>query len=329
MVNSSGSFGTKQTMIMSESPQVLDKHDENAGLVTGQPYAHPAGTGMGDGLAQAAIVPNETMTISENNEPLEKHDEKVDLISDQVDARSQATLKGNGLAKLAIAGLIGATLGTVAGALANKRTAESINRTVKGVGNAVKGAAEGVNHTVKGVGNAVKGTTEGVASGINDTLKGTGGINDTVKGASAAASVASDVQPSDNHSIKLYEERLVADKKQIKTAEVSIRKYVETQTTQISVPLKKERLVVEQTTPVEAQTPVAPGEAKFHEGEIARLCVYEETADVHKQAFVREEVSVRKEVEHDTVELEDTIRREELYLDTQDPNVIRGARSEE
>jgi len=43
--------------------------------------------------------------------------------------------------------------------------------------------------------------------------------------------------------------------------------------------------------------------------------VYEETPDVQKQAFVREEVSVRKEVEQVSVEVEDKIRREELDLD--------------
>jgi stress response protein YsnF len=49
---------------------------------------------------------------------------------------------------------------------------------------------------------------------------------------------------------------------------------------------------------------------------------YEETADIHKQAFVREEFSVRKEVEHNTVEVEDKIRREELDLEVQGRNII-------
>ena len=75
-------------------------------------------------------------------------------------------------------------------------------------------------------------------------------------------------------------------------------------------------------TPVDAGTAVAPGEANFHEGEIARMEVYEETADVQKQAFVREEVSVRKQVEHNTVEVEDEIRWEELDLDIQGNNII-------
>ena len=54
--------------------------------------------------------------------------------------------------------------------------------------------------------------------------------------------------------------------------------------------------------------------------------MYEETADVAKQAFVREEVSVRKEVEQDTVQARETIRREELDIDTDGDAVIKKDR---
>jgi len=49
--------------------------------------------------------------------------------------------------------------------------------------------------------------------------------------------------------------------------------------------------------------------------------VYEELPDIQKLAFVREEISIRKEVEQNTVEVEDKIRHEELDLDIQDANV--------
>lgn len=45
--------------------------------------------------------------------------------------------------------------------------------------------------------------------------------------------------------------------------------------------------------------------------------VYEETPDLHKETFVREEVRIKKEVEHEMVEAEETLRREELDLDVQ------------
>jgi len=53
----------------------------------------------------------------------------------------------------------------------------------------------------------------------------------------------------------------------------------------------------------------------FQEGEVARVELYEETANIGKEIFVREEVSVRKEVERETVEAKETLRREELEVD--------------
>ena len=35
---------------------------------------------------------------------------------------------------------------------------------------------------------------------------------------------------------------------------------------------------------------------------------YEETPDIHKEAVLREEVRIRKEVERDTVEAKETLR---------------------
>jgi len=117
--------------------------------------------------------------------------------------------------------------------------------------------------------------------------------------------------------VNLYEERLVADKTRVKTGEVNIGKHVETETARVNVPVDKERVVVERTTPTNAGTPVAPGEANFREGEVARVEIYEERADIHKEAVLREEVNIRKEVEHDTVQAEEKIRREELDIDRQ------------
>lgn len=53
----------------------------------------------------------------------------------------------------------------------------------------------------------------------------------------------------------------------------------------------------------------------FREGEIARMDIYEEIPDVHKEAVVREEVRVKKVVDRDTVEAQEKIRREELDVD--------------
>jgi uncharacterized protein (TIGR02271 family) len=118
-----------------------------------------------------------------------------------------------------------------------------------------------------------------------------------------------------NHQrLKLHEERLVANKHRFNTGTVSVGKRVETQTAQVSVPVDKERVVIERKAPTNS-TPITPDADAFREGEVARIDVYEETADLQKQTFVREEVEVKKEVEHETVNLQDTIRREELEIE--------------
>src|SRR4028118_541829 len=125
-----------------------------------------------------------------------------------------------------------------------------------------------------------------------------------------------------HQNLKLYEERLIANKHRAKTGEVTVGKRVETETARASVPIEKERVVIERVTPVEAGQVVSAGEADFQSGEVARMEVYEETADIHKEAFVREEVKVTKEVVHTTVEGEETLRREELDVKTEGTAVV-------
>jgi uncharacterized protein (TIGR02271 family) len=126
-----------------------------------------------------------------------------------------------------------------------------------------------------------------------------------------------------NHqNLKLYEERLIANKNRAKTGEVAVGKRVETETARASVPIEKERVVIERVTPVEAGRVVSVGDADFQSGEVARMEVYEETADIHKEAFVREEVNVRKEVVRSTVDGEETLRREELDIKTDGTPVV-------
>lgn len=170
--------------------------------------------------------------MSEKNQVLDTDDEiTVEQIPYQSsDDYSEGTSKGIGLTKIAIGALIGATLGAVAGALATKGTAERVNQTVKGVGNAVKRTAEGVNGTVQDVGNAtqtvaygvndtvkdVGNTVKNTAESINDTVKGTvdvvkgtsKDVNDTVKGTvDTLKNVAEDVKQSANQDAKLSEKQ--------------------------------------------------------------------------------------------------------------------------
>ena len=123
-----------------------------------------------------------------------------------------------------------------------------------------------------------------------------------------------------NQPIRLYEERLIADKQRMKAGTVRVGKHVETEEAQVSVPVERERVVIERTTP----TGTMAGDANhdFSDGEVANMEVYEERADVRKEAFVREEVNVRKETEQEVVTEKASIRREELDIDEGGTDVV-------
>ncbi|MBE9197570.1 MULTISPECIES: DUF2382 domain-containing protein [unclassified Nodularia (in: cyanobacteria)] len=123
----------------------------------------------------------------------------------------------------------------------------------------------------------------------------------------------------DHQTLRLYEERLIANKVRHKTGEVAIGKHVESETARISVPVEKEHVVIERITPEDAGRVVSAQEANFREGEVTRVELHEETADVRKEAVLREEVRVTKVVDQETVETQGTVRREELDVNT--PNL--------
>ncbi|MDV3000161.1 MAG: hypothetical protein N5P05_001767 [Chroococcopsis gigantea SAG 12.99] len=127
----------------------------------------------------------------------------------------------------------------------------------------------------------------------------------------------------DNAVIKLYEERLVTDKSRQKSGDVTVGKVVTTETARVSVPVEKEQVIIERRTPTNAGQAVSPGETAFQEGEVARMALYEETATIHKETFVTEEVSVKKTVEKDTVTAEEQLRREELSVDVDGKPMVK------
>lgn len=125
-------------------------------------------------------------------------------------------------------------------------------------------------------------------------------------------STGSALDNADN--LKLYEERLKVSKENVAAGSVAVGKRVETETAQVSVPVEKERVVIERT-PVTAGTAVTPDATAFSDGEVARVAVHEEVADIGKEAVVAEEVNVRKETVQETVTGSEKLRREELEVD--------------
>ena len=107
------------------------------------------------------------------------------------------------------------------------------------------------------------------------------------------------VNEQDHQNLKLYEERLVANKSRVKTGEVTVSKQSYTEMVTVSVPVQRERIVIEHTDAETGVKNVSLTEADLGEGG----------------------VKIKKIVEQDTVEAEDTIRREELDVTRNDQRV--------
>jgi uncharacterized protein (TIGR02271 family) len=127
-----------------------------------------------------------------------------------------------------------------------------------------------------------------------------------------------------NHSsLKLYEERLVTSTTRQKTGEAVIGKHIEMETATASVPVEKERITIERM-PGNAQAVVNVSDANFQAGEVARMEVFEEVPEFHKEAFVREEVRVSKVIDKETVTAQEQLRREELDVNIDGHPVIEN-----
>ncbi|WP_373480192.1 YsnF/AvaK domain-containing protein [Geminocystis sp.] len=126
---------------------------------------------------------------------------------------------------------------------------------------------------------------------------------------------------TDAETVKLYEERMIVDKDRTKTGEVEIGKHIELKTAHVSMPIEKEHIVIERT-PMSEQTVATDNVDAFDDNKTIRMEVYEDTPDIHKEAFVREEVTIRKEVIKETIKAEETLRREELDVDTKGNPII-------
>ena len=123
-----------------------------------------------------------------------------------------------------------------------------------------------------------------------------------------------EISAQESQTIKLYEEKLVTSKERHEVSEVTIGKKVETEIQEVEIPVEKEKVVVKTTEVADEKIPVEPGEAMFEEGTVAKVKVYEEKANVDVEAFVREEVEVKKEVEKEIAEFKETVRKEELEM---------------
>ena len=111
--------------------------------------------------------------------------------------------------------------------------------------------------------------------------------------------------------IQAAEEELRVGKREVGRGGVRVRSYVTERPVEEQVELRQERVSVERR-PVDRE--LAPGEAAFQERTIEAVERGEE-AVVSKTARVTEEIGLRKDVEHVTETVRDTVRKQEIEVE--------------
>jgi uncharacterized protein (TIGR02271 family) len=124
------------------------------------------------------------------------------------------------------------------------------------------------------------------------------------------------------NTVQAHEERLNVQKTPVETGEVTVHKEVHTEHKTLDVPVTREEVVVERrpgsSAPVSASS-IAPGQE-------IRIPVKEEQVNVQKQTVVAEEVSVGKRKVRDTEHVDETLRKEEIKVDTTGGARVRDQR---
>lgn len=154
---------------------------------------------------------------------------------------------------------------------------------------------------------------------------GEGAGLDEVRGGTLATGTATPARPAspvaahadrttdlaDGDVVQAAEEELQVGKREVGRGSVRVRSYVTERPVEEQVDLRQERVTIERR-PVDRE--VAPGDATFAERTIEAVERGEE-AVVSKVARVTEEIGLRKDVEHETETVRDTVRKQEVEVE--------------
>ncbi|MBA2273025.1 MAG: YsnF/AvaK domain-containing protein, partial [Actinobacteria bacterium] len=113
-----------------------------------------------------------------------------------------------------------------------------------------------------------------------------------------------------SETVTRSEEELRTGTRQREAGQVRVRKYVDTEKVQTTVPTSREEVTVE-------RVPVSEGtstEAEFSEGELT-VPIVEEEAVVEKRPVVKEELRVSKETVTGEETVEGDVRKERIDID--------------
>ena len=119
------------------------------------------------------------------------------------------------------------------------------------------------------------------------------------------------------------EEQLDVNKRRRETGRARLRKWVETENVQITVPVEREkaRLVTEPITDENVDAAMSGPELSEDEHEVV---LHEEEIDVQKRVVPKERVRLETETVTDQVDVDEGVRKERIDFERDDPDNQRG-----
>ena len=140
----------------------------------------------------------------------------------------------------------------------------------------------------------------------------------TAPAASPAMAASTGMARDQDTAIPIVEERLVVGKREVERGGVRVRSYVVETPVEEQVSLRDEHVDVERRV---VDRPVAAGEDAFRE-RMVEMTETGEEAVVGKQAYVTEEIGLKKNIGQRTEEVRDTVRHTEVEVERTDAGVV-------
>ncbi len=150
---------------------------------------------------------------------------------------------------------------------------------------------------------------------------GAGDTAETTTGTTETTGFADTTRSTDDAAMTVSEERMVVDTQSQEAGRARLRKYTTTETETVSVPVTKEKLVVERN-PVAGERSAAP---IADADQVEEITLREERAVVDKETVAVEEVRIGKEQVTEQEQVSAEVRKEHVDLDgdvTQDRGTL-------
>lgn len=133
--------------------------------------------------------------------------------------------------------------------------------------------------------------------------------------------------PEDERTLRLREEQLNIDKERVQTGEVVINKEVNEQHKTINVPVEHEEVTVEHRSVSGREANRETG--TIEDGETLRIPVVEEKLEVSKKPVVTDEIVIKKHAVQETEQVQDTLKKEDIQLDSTDESIVNEKKATE